>query len=155
MKNLLVGMVVALCSSASVDAQMGMRHGAGMHHGGMQMSMVRHHFVMQHGIDAQYASRTMPLEPTTESIDNGKRLYEQNCATCHGPAGDGDGPAGAALSPPPANVALAAKMPIATDAYLYWTIAEGGVPVESAMPPFKAALGEGEIWDIIGYLRQL
>jgi mono/diheme cytochrome c family protein len=50
---------------------------------------------------------------------------------------------------------MAAKMPIATDAYLYWTIAEGGVPVESAMPPFKAALGEGEIWDIIGYLRQL
>jgi high-affinity iron transporter len=32
----------------------------------------------------------------------GKQVYEVNCATCHGQNGDGKGPAGAGLQPPPA-----------------------------------------------------
>ena len=31
----------------------------------------------------------------------GKTLFEQNCASCHGTTGKGDGPVGAALNPPP------------------------------------------------------
>lgn len=31
----------------------------------------------------------------------GKVLFEQNCLTCHGASGKGDGPVGAALNPPP------------------------------------------------------
>jgi len=127
-----------------------------MHHGGpAEVSMVRHHYVRQHGIDSQYAAKVNPLEPTAESRASGQRLYEQHCAACHGAAGLGDGEAGAALNPAPANIALASKLPMASDAYLYWTIAEGGAPVGSAMPPFKATLSEDEIWHIIGYLREL
>ncbi len=33
----------------------------------------------------------------------GKKLYSDKCQICHGVRGDGNGPAGAALSPPPAN----------------------------------------------------
>jgi mono/diheme cytochrome c family protein len=47
------------------------------------------------------------------------------------------------------------KMPMATDGYLSWTIAEGGVPLQTAMPPFKSILKEDDIWKIIIYLRQL
>ena len=34
-------------------------------------------------------------------LAQGKKLYEQNCMPCHGPKGDGKGPAGALLKPPP------------------------------------------------------
>ena len=151
-----VVLLACLCFGAAVYGQPGMRHGRGMHGpGGMHASMVRHRFVHRHGIDGQYAGKTSPLAPTAADIESGQRLYAANCAQCHGPAGLGDGEAGKSLSPPPANVARASKLPIATDAYLYWTIAEGGAPLGSAMPPFKAVLGETEIWQIIGYLRRL
>ncbi len=39
--------------------------------------------------------------PSSELISKGKELYQQNCASCHGDEGQGDGPAGAALNPPP------------------------------------------------------
>lgn len=48
-----------------------------------------------------------PVDPATVLTANppllarGQKLYEQNCAACHGPAGKGDGPAGATLSPRP------------------------------------------------------
>jgi high-affinity iron transporter len=38
---------------------------------------------------------------TPELLSQGKKVYEQNCALCHGAAGDGKGPAGVALKPPP------------------------------------------------------
>jgi mono/diheme cytochrome c family protein len=121
----------------------------------MGVSMIRHQFVRQHGIDAQYASKKNPLEPTADVIESGRRVYQGNCAACHGPAGFGDGEAGAALNPAPADLRRSGKRPIATDAYLYWTIAEGGAPVGSAMPPFKGALQDDEIWSVIAYLRQM
>ena len=38
---------------------------------------------------------------TPELLSQGKKLYETNCAPCHGAKGDGKGPAGVALKPPP------------------------------------------------------
>lgn len=133
-------------------SQMGMM---GPGHMMMNMSMLRHHFVMMNGIDPQYVSKENPRQPTPATIENGRKLYVQNCATCHGLTGVGDGEAGKNLSPPPANIAAFSKMPMASDSYLYWTIAEGGVPLGTAMPPFKGRLKEGEIWEIINYLRVL
>ncbi|MGB3345192.1 MAG: FTR1 family protein [Aequorivita sp.] len=37
------------------------------------------------------------------SLSNGKRLYAQTCASCHGATGKGDGAAGIHLNPPPSN----------------------------------------------------
>jgi mono/diheme cytochrome c family protein len=82
-------------------------------------------------------------------------LFVRHCASCHGERGAGDGEAGAALNPPPANLAFAGRRPIASDGYLFWTIAEGGVPVGSAMPPFDGVLADEEIWQIIAYVRAL
>jgi len=40
---------------------------------------------------------------TPELLSQGKKLYDQNCVTCHGPKGDGKGQLGAALKPPPSD----------------------------------------------------
>jgi len=64
-------------------------------------------------------------------------------------------PAGANLTPRPANIAAFSKMPMASDAYLSWTISEGGTPISSPMPAFKSQLSEQDVWQIITYLRQL
>jgi mono/diheme cytochrome c family protein len=159
MKGSLAGaaFLAMLGMSLPVHGQMGMMGRGQMMGPGhmMGMPMLRQRFVMMNGIDPRYASMTNPLPGTRQQIDSGKRLFGQRCATCHGIGGLGDGPAAAGLYPPPANVAAASKMPMASDAYLYWTIAEGGVPTGSAMPAFKESLTEGEIWTVIAYLRVL
>lgn len=150
-----IALLLFLAAAVSAEGQMGPRHGRGMQRHGEGASMVRHHYVREHGLEVEYAGKTSPLEPTVDDVASGRALYETHCGTCHGPKGAGDGEAGAALDPPPANLAFASRRRMATDAYLYWTIAEGGAPVGSAMPPFKAALGETEVWQIIAYLREL
>jgi mono/diheme cytochrome c family protein len=148
----LVVAVSCVVVAAVAHAQLGMRHGGPMQHG---MSMIRHHFVHEHGIDARYAGRSSPFEPTADDLARGGELYATHCAGCHGPDGAGDGEAGAALTPPPANLAWASRRPMASDDYLLWTIAAGGAPVGSAMPPFEAVLAETEIWQVIAHLRSL
>lgn len=119
---------------------------------GMQGSMYRHHLYMMYGIDPRYQGKVSPVPSTRDKLEAGRNLYSKNCAACHGPTGLGDGEAGRNLTPRPANIAAMRRMPMATDAYLYWTIAEGGQPVGSAMPAFKQSLSENEIWEIIGYV---
>jgi high-affinity iron transporter len=44
-----------------------------------------------------------PPKKTPELLTRGKKLFEQSCAACHGSKGDGKGPAGAVLKPPPTD----------------------------------------------------
>jgi mono/diheme cytochrome c family protein len=46
-------------------------------------------------------------------------------------------------------------MPIISDGYLDWTVAEGGVPVGSTMPPFKDVLKPIDIWKVILFVQTL
>jgi mono/diheme cytochrome c family protein len=151
MKKLLAVLVFgASCLPLPGLTQMGMM-GGGM----MNMSIVRPRFVMRNGVDPRYAAKRNPLHATAVNFKAGQKLYERNCAACHGPTGLGNGPAAANLNPPPPNLAAASKTPMASDGYLYWTVAEGGVPLQTAMPPFKNALKPDQIWKIIIFLRGL
>ncbi len=154
MKKLSVKLAVlgVLLLAVTVYGQMmGMGRG-----GGMMMNMsIRSRFVMRYGVDPVYAFKINPLQRTAVNIAEGKQLYDKNCALCHGPEGLGNGEAGKALNPPPANIAENINRHMATDGYVYWTVAEGGTPVGSAMPSFKGALKEDEIWKIVLYLRTL
>ena len=118
-------------------------------------SIRRHHYVMNHSLPDAYRGLDNPLIASTEVLAEGQRVYQQNCTACHGAQGRGDGPAGETLQPRPANLQRLSHMSImANDAYLYWTIAEGGKPVESGMPAFKESLSAEEIWSVVLYLRQ-
>jgi len=49
------------------------------------------------------AANPAPPKKTPELLKEVKKIYDQICATCHGANGDGKGPAGAVLNPPPSD----------------------------------------------------
>lgn len=153
--GLCLASLAACNSNGSMDPDSGMMGGGMMGGGMMGMSMVRHHHAMHDGLPDEYAGLDNPLPASSANLTSGGELYAQHCAVCHGPQGRGDGPGAAGLQPRPANIARFARMPMASDDYLYWTIAEGGAPVGSAMPAFKDVLESDAIWRIILHLRRL
>ena len=48
-----------------------------------------------------------PWNTSPELVAHGKTLFEQQCVTCHGPQGQGNGPAAAGLNPKPRNFTAA------------------------------------------------
>lgn len=136
-------------------------HGGGMmgpHGGGMMgpgnAGSVRNHAAMMGGVPAPYAGLSNPLPRTRATVERGAKVYAETCASCHGETGLGDGPAGRALSPPPANLAWLSRMPMSRwDPFMYWTVAEGGAPFGTAMPSFKASLSKEDTWAVIAYIQ--
>jgi copper resistance protein D len=89
-----------------------------------------------------------PLPSSKAVLAKGKELYEANCSACHGVGGRGDGPAAAALKPPPPDLRAAAKW---SDGQIAAQIQNG----RGVMPPFKASLDADSIWSIVNYVRRL
>ncbi len=90
---------------------------------------------------------------TPQMVKEGKVVFEGNCAGCHGLAGNGQGPAAAALNPKPRNfIEGKFKYPVnAKDTDLFKTL-EIGVK-GSAMPAWKDSLSEAQRWAVISYVR--
>ena len=86
-------------------------------------------------------------------IERGRSVYASRCAFCHGTGGKGDGPAGAALKPPPTNFASAEYWKMADAEGIKAAIADG--KPGTAMVPFKAVLSPEEIDDVVVYLKTL
>jgi len=121
---------------------------------GLARSLPRHTFILMSGIPAQYKALSNPLPRSRGSIERGAIVYENNCASCHGVTGAGDGPAGRALMPPPGDLAWLSQMPMVEwDPFMYWSVAEGGAQFKSAMPAFKGGLARADIWAVIGYIQ--
>ena len=78
-----------------------------------------------------------PLPYDVEAIARGARLYGAHCVVCHGQEGKGDGPGGAGLARPPADL-TAPHTGQHTAGDLFWWITHG---ISAAgMPAFGAAL---------------
>ena len=85
------------------------------------------------------------------SGDNGKAAYDANCASCHGPAGKGDGPAGAGLMPPPADFTDAFHARYYSDAGRVQIIRKGSPG--TAMASFEGALSDEQVRDVYAFVR--
>lgn len=115
--------------------------------------MQRHWLFMNGNIPARYQALKNPHGNSDAAVEKGQALYTKHCATCHGDEGFGEGKAGFDLNPSPALLAFIVQSPIAVDSYLMWSIAEGGVDLNSGMPAFKSTLSADEIWQIVSYIR--
>jgi hypothetical protein len=82
--------------------------------------------------------------------EQGKRLYRENCAPCHGESGKGDGVGSQSLPVRPADHTNGAAMKSRTDAFLRDVIAKGGsaMRLSSFMPAWKGILKDSEIQDL-------
>jgi mono/diheme cytochrome c family protein len=114
----------------------------------------RHNIADQWGVPEPYKSMTNPPPVTQDTIARGKMVFGQNCVSCHGSSGLGDGEAAPTLKPPAGNLAWLSDMPLVKwNAFMYWTIAEGGVQFGTAMPAFKNTLSKDDIWAVTAYIQ--
>ena len=94
-----------------------------------------------------------PVKPTEASTSNGKALFTEHCATCHGPKTDGDSPVGKALNPPAANLTDANWKHGGTDGEMFMVITRGALG--TGMISFEKVLSEKDRWDLVNYIRSL
>ncbi|HSB81544.1 MAG TPA: copper homeostasis membrane protein CopD [Candidatus Methylomirabilis sp.] len=97
-----------------------------------------------------YLRSSIPYQAA--SVAHGLRLYQENCAGCHGANGYGDGPAGRMLRPRPADL-TAKHTGDHTAGDLFWWLGHG-IP-GTGMPAFADRLSETDRWDLINFLRAL
>lgn len=100
---------------------------------------------------------TPALPPAGLSLEEGRALFRQRCAACHGPLGRGDGPQAAALRvrTPDARLDLTEGFATRTATLRDWfqVITEGRP--ERGMPPWREALSEPERWAMALYAWSL
>ncbi|MFO0597965.1 MAG: cytochrome c [Myxococcaceae bacterium] len=84
----------------------------------------------------------------------GEAQYKQLCVSCHGEKGDGNGPAGAALTPKPTNFTDAANSDRLTDEWVYKMIKDGGAANGKSplMVSWSSALKDDQIRDVAAYV---
>ncbi len=93
-----------------------------------------------------YAASPVPY--TVNAVAHGASRFAQDCSSCHGAEGHGDGPAAAALPIKPAHLGEHAMHH--PQGNLFWWIAHGfpGTP----MPAFSPRLSDTEIWELVQFL---
>jgi mono/diheme cytochrome c family protein len=94
-----------------------------------------------------------------EHLGTGKRVYYQNCVSCHGDRLDGQGHFAHGFSPTPASFEDNGTIAQLTESYVFWRVAKGGpglpregTPWNSAMPVWEDYLTEDEIWAVVLYI---
>ncbi len=87
--------------------------------------------------------------PRESGARDGKTLFDRSCRVCHGPAGKGDGPVAAALSPKPEDL-TARRIQEQADGELFWKTTTG----RGAMPAW-GQLPETDRWNLVHSIRSL
>ncbi len=99
-------------------------------------------------LDSVAALVTNPAAMTEESLHNGRKYYQINCAVCHGNEGKGDGTS-TKLGMIPMSL-LSESANGRSDGYLFAIMRNG----RGAMPSYNR-IEERERWDVVNYVRAL
>lgn len=98
-----------------------------------------------------YQSTPVPFDAI--SISNGSVLFSQNCATCHGPQGKGNGIIAKTFNPPPTDLLTEAHTAKHTAGdFFHWLTYGIG---ERGMPSFSSKLSEEDRWDVVNYIHAM
>ena len=104
----------------------------------------------------QAANLANPIPRSEESLERARQVYLVNCATCHGPAGDGRGPMTPYYTGNPAAVVppidfAAPRVQARTDGQLWWIVRHG----LGNMPPYEDLLTDDEVWLMVLFIREV
>lgn len=94
-------------------------------------------------------NRKSPIASSPKVVEQGKKVAQVNCNSCHGTTGKGNGLAAMALTPKPADW-TSKKIQDESDGALFWRITTGRGP----MPAWKH-LAESDRWALVQYIRTL
>ena len=101
--------------------------------------------------NAEAAKLKNPVAADPASVEDGKKLYSRHCASCHGPAGKGDG--GMALSGgTPANLTDETWDHGSSDGEIFVVIRDG---TSTDMESYKEKLTEKQIWNLVNFIRSI
>lgn len=126
--------------------------------GGAPLSVAAERHMMQPRVPADKLTEaralTSPLPDASESVEQGKVLYngKGTCFNCHGKDGSGNGPVAAQLDPSPRNFQHDGFWRHRTEGEIFWVIKHGAPG--TAMVGFADVLSDEEIWAIIQYERR-
>lgn len=93
-----------------------------------------------------------PLTDSPDVLAAGSSIYQQNCVTCHGINGRGDGPAARSLPGLPADFTVP-HFATHTDAEVFGWI-KNGKP-GTVMPAFGEQLSDEQIWQVVTHIRDI
>ena len=94
-------------------------------------------------------SKKSPVPASAKAIQQGQKVAQVNCVSCHGKSGKGDGAAAVAIYPKPADW-TSKKIQDESDGELFWKITTG----RGAMPSWRH-LPESDRWALVQYIRTL
>jgi len=102
---------------------------------------------------AEEAAEVVAAAPAQEF--NAEQTYNMACGVCHGTAGDGNGPAGGALTPKPADFTDAAFWADRDDQRVFDVIKNGAASVGGSplMVGFGASYNDDQIQAMVDYLK--
>ncbi len=101
--------------------------------------------------DADQAGRELknPFKPTRAVLEQGQKIYNITCRTCHGPLGLGDGSVVPRYPRPPSL--QSDKVRNWSDGSIYHVITMG----QNIMPSYASQIAPADRWKIIHYVRVL
>jgi len=94
-----------------------------------------------------------PVASSPSSIAAGKKLFDAQCASCHGPMGQGDGKGGQMLKPPPSDLTDATWKHGSSDGEVFVVIRDGSA--KTGMRPYGSRLAVTDLWNLVNYIRTL
>ncbi len=96
-----------------------------------------------------YQSTPVPFDAI--SISNGSVLFSQNCTSCHGPQGKGNGILAKTFNPPPADLLTEPHTARHTAGDFFHWLTYG--IAATGMPGFSSNMSEEDRWDVVNYMH--
>ena len=93
-----------------------------------------------------------PIPASLPDLANGRRLFRNDCAPCHGPTGGGDGPHAPGMTPPPTPF-RGDYLGRLTPRQVFHALSFG--LDGTAMPAFVPAYSEAQRWDVAFFVTTL
>ncbi len=97
------------------------------------------------------AARKNPVTFNTVSVERGKKIYDTQCAMCHGEKGDGKGEVAVEMKIAPPDFTKPEVLSKRADGEIYAIIGGGS----SLMPGQGKRMTETHTWNMVNYLRAL
>lgn len=109
------------------------------------------HTTMIHATENRARTVVAPASFTPQQVLAGFKLYDANCAACHGGPGVDRQPFASGMTPTP---------PYLVDAPRHWSAAElyvvvgGGVKM-TGMPAWELSMSKDQVWDVVAFLETM